>query len=297
MKIYRKHLFSFAAIGLVIPTFASADVVNVDLGRPTQADDGEVYIGIAAAADAGGADAVWNASTGTSTDLLDSHGHSTSVGVEVATATAFFNDCDQELVAVENLLGDYLAYRDESGTEIKTSRINGLVPGNSYDLYFYGQGDNFTGDDINGGQNTGFRIGSEVRHTSYDGVPGGDGRLIEDVEYVMFSDVVADSTGSIVFEHFGPGVGISDPTDPEFDGNSTVNNSLFFDSDSGSVDLDDNGSRYHTINAIQIVGNFSESTLPPKTDSSNFLGLLGMLGVPCLLGVSGFTIFSLVRKK
>ena len=148
----------------------------------------------------------------------------------------------------------------DNGADLRISTINGLVAGNAYDLYFYGQGDNFTATNFNGGQNTGFRIGTDVRHTSYDGVSGGDGQLVEDVEYVLFTGIVADATGSITFEHFNPGTGVHG-TD-----------SSFFDSDTGSADLDGNASRFHALNAIQIVGDLTVAVPEP----SSFAVILGL---------------------
>ena len=140
---------------------------------------------------------------------------------------------------------DYVFSRGSYGVaDLQTSTINGLIPGNSYDLYIYGQGDNFEGSNTFGGQNVGIRIGTDVRHTSYDGIPGGDGLLVEDIEYVKFTGIVADADGAITFEHFNPGVGIHG-TDP-----------AFADSSTGSFDLDNQNSRFHAINGLQIVGDF-----------------------------------------
>ena len=194
----------------------------------------------------------------TPSGLLDSTGAATSVGLAIGAPSAFdsfsfgfgfgfpFPDGDHEITTHTELFADYVFSRAlDSGADLQTSTINGLIPGNSYDLYIYGQGDNFDlGFNTFGGQNVGVRIGTDVRHTSYDGIPGGDGLLVEDIEYVKFTGIVADADGVITFEHFNPGVGIHG-TDP-----------AFADSSTGSFDLDNNNSRFHAMNGLQIVGDF-----------------------------------------
>ena len=243
---------------------AQADVVNIDL------NDGiaeNLYTGLAAASDPAGTAAIFNdVISNTSTGLVDSFGNATSVGVNLGGGNIFNNRVDQELAAdpngdgstIANLLGDYAGLRDDNGGEIRTGNINGLVAGNAYDIYLYGQGDNFGGG-INGGQNTGFRIGTDVRHTSHDGVNGGDGNLVEDIEYVLFSGIVADATGTIVLDYFAPGVG-TNGTDPSL-----------VDSDTGSADVDGNVSRFAALNAIQIVGDLTAVPEP-----SSFAVILGL---------------------
>ena len=276
-KLFRCSKIAAMLTGLAITVAATttyADVVNIDLNS-----SGTVYTGLAAAPDAAGTTAVFNGlGSGTSTGLLDSFGNATSVGVNLGGGAIFNNAVSQELSAdpngdgstVVNLLGDYVGLRDDNGGEIRTGNINGLVAGNAYDIYLYGQGDNFGGG-INGGQNTGFRIGTDVRHTSHDGVNGGDGNLVEDVEYVLFSGIVADSTGTIVFDYFAPGVG-TNADDPSL-----------VDSDTGSVDVGGNISRFAAFNAVQIVGDLTPAAAVPEPSS-----LIVMLG----MGIAG-----LARRK
>ena len=249
---------------LLVGATAQADVVNIDINNGTD------YQGLAAAPDAAGTAAFWNGvGNGTSTGLLDSNNTVTNVSVSLNGGTVFNNPNNQEILAdpngdgstIANIQSDYFGLRaSDNGADLRSSTINGLVAGNAYDLYFYGQGDNFTATNFNGGQNTGFRIGTDVRHTSYDGVSGGDGQLVEDVEYVLFTGIVADATGSITFEHFNPGTGVHG-TD-----------SSFFDSDTGSADLDGNASRFHALNAIQIVGDLTVAVPEP----SSFAVILGL---------------------
>ena len=266
VRNFKKSFLMILGVGVasatLLGTTAQADVVNIDLNS-----DGTVYTGLAAAPDAAGTIAVFNGlGSGTSTGLVDSFGNATSVGVDLGGGAIFNNAVDQELAAdpngdgstIANLLGDYVGLRDDFGGEIRTGNINGLVAGNAYDIYLYGQGDNFGGG-INGGQNTGFRIGTDVRHTSHDGVNGGDGNLVEDVEYVLFSGIVADATGTIVFDYFAPGVG-TNGTDPSL-----------VDSDTGSADVDGNVSRFAALNAIQIVGDLTAVPEP-----SSFAVILGL---------------------
>jgi len=262
MRFLNRSLLLAALAALVMPTFASADVVNFDIG----ADN--LYTGLAGAPDAEGTGALWNGiGTGALTPppggYVDSGGNTVPVTLNIDGGGVFFNNTsDQELLAdpnvngstIENLLGDYTGVRaGNNSNDLRTSTINGLIAGNTYDLYLYGQGDNFTDTNNNGGQNAGFRIlgGTDVRHTSHDGVNGGDGLLEEDVEYVVFRGVEAvggvegTATGSITFEHFNPGTGLHG-TDP-----------AFADSSTGSFDEDGNNSRFHALNGFQIVGDFT----------------------------------------
>ena len=278
-KLFRCSKIAAMLTGLAITaaTTTYADVVNIDISG----NGSPVYTGLAAAPDAAGTTAVFNGvGSGVSTGLVDSFGNVTTVGVSLDGGNVFNNLVDQELLADPNgdnstivsLQGDYFGLRaGDNGADLRTSTINGLVAGNAYDLYLYGQGDNFTDGNFNGGQNTGFRIGTDVRHTSYDGVSGGDGQLVEDVEYVLFTGIVADATGSITFEHFNPGTGVHG-TD-----------STFFDSDTDSTDLDGNASRFHALNAIQIVGDLTPAAAIPEPSS-----LIVMLG----MGIAG-----LARRK
>ena len=234
-----------------------AEVINVDFNRSSSSFF--TYSGLGAVPDAA-ANTIWNATVGgmpTPSGLLDSTGAATSVGLAIGAPSAFdsfsfgfgfgfpFPDGDHEITTHTELFADYVfSTASDSGADLQTSTINGLIPGNSYDLYIYGQGDNFEGSNSFGGQNVGVRIGTDVRHTSYDGIPGGDGLLVEDIEYVKFTGIVADADGVITFEHFNPGVGIHG-TDP-----------AFADSSTGSFDLDNNNSRFHAMNGLQIVGDF-----------------------------------------
>ena len=239
--------FARVFVSQVTPA-VQAEVINVDFNR-FSSSAAFTYSGQGAVPDAA-ANTIWNATAGgmpTPSGLLDSTGAATSVGLAIGAPSAFSSfqrsTRDHEITTHTELFEDYVFSRGSYGVaDLQTSTINGLIPGNSYDLYIYGQGDDFEG--FNGGQNVGVRIGTDVRHTSYDGVPGGDGLLVEDIEYVKFTGIVADADGIITFEHFNPGVGIHG-TDP-----------AFADSSTGSFDLDNNNSTVHAINGLQIVGDF-----------------------------------------
>ena len=242
---------------------ATLTVVNVDFGPDGQT----VQTGLAAfTSDPGGATATWNGVDGTSptaAGLLDSTGTATTVGLNFNSRGSFGALADQEVSAgagAAGLLGDYLSSRaDNNGFDLRGGNtISGLDPSLTYDLYLYGQGDNFEDTNNNGGQNAGFRLNgsTEVRHTSYDGTVGGDGVLVEDVEYVLFSGISPDATGAITFEYFNPGNGT---TDPQFNDTST-----------GSVDLDGNNSRFSAVNGFQLVFTV------PEPSSTLLLGLSGL---------------------
>jgi len=214
---------------------------------------------------------VWNSISGGSPNvsgLVDSFGAATSVGIDINSRGAFGTANSQgELsaaVGLTPLIGDYLSSRaNNSQADVRTGQINGLIAGNAYDFYVYGQGDNFGGGQ-NGGQNVGIRIGTDVRHTSYDGTPGGDGLLVEDIEYVVFRGIIADANGEINFEHFNPGQG------------TLATDTSFFDSSTGLADADNNPSRFHAINGIQIVGNFTEPEQVPEPSALAGLSLLAL---------------------
>ena len=248
-------LLSFAMVLAMTTSTQAQRLVSIDFGSssPTR-----LYSGQAAAPDVAGG-GTWNGAffSTTISGLVDSTNAATPVGITFSDGFTFDNARDQEVSAAggfANLFRDYIflaSLVDGRFTEsLVTASIFGLEPGNAYDLYFYGQGDNFSSGSTSGGQNVGVRIGTDVRHTSHDGVRGGDGLLVEDIEYVVFTGIVADSLGQINFEHFNPGLGLHGTDSTFFD------SSLLAAGDPRAVDPDGVNSGFHVLNGIQIVGEF-----------------------------------------
>ena len=240
----------------------NADVINVDLGPGTS--NGGTQVGLAGAPDAAGATAFWNGiNVNTTSNLIDSSGTvTTTVGFSLSGGMNDIPGAQELMSGQAALMADYFSLRDQDGAITGGQTINGLIAGNSYDLYIYGQGDNFGGGQ-NGGQNVGIRIGDVVRHTGYDGTAGGDGILAESVEYVQFLGLVADPNGAIVFERFNPNFGVNN-----------ANNSALNDTVTGLADGDNNASRFSAINGFQIVGDFTAAV--PEPSSMTALGLIAL---------------------
>jgi hypothetical protein len=250
-------------IGIFRPLFAAlvlcplswAQVINIDF------DDSALpatFTGPAAAPDPAGATAIWNGLTRSgnglisASNLVDSLGNSSGVALVIDVNDSFSSvGGEQELGAADefaSLMADYVFLAALTNAEVltRTGTIAGLNPGGLYDVYFYGQGDNFS---LPGspGQNTLFTIGSLSQQTSWDGFAGGDGVLAEGIEYVKFT-VNASGGGEVAFSYAnvvaGPGGNVA-------------------------TDLDGSASRYAAINAIQIVAVPEPSVV--------LLGALGLL--------------------
>ena len=294
MTLGRLNLLSSFALVLALSSAAQAQLVSVDFGRPSPTaccSPSTLYVGQAAAPDAAGG-GTWNEITPlratTVSGLVDSTNAATSVGICIGSGFSFdslrHNDpVDQEVSAAggfSNLFRDYFfSSASGSSNDLVTSAIFGLEPGNAYDLYFYGQGDNFTDTNDSGGQNVGIRIGNDVRHTSHDGVNGGDGLLVEDIEYVVFRGIVADSLGEIHFDQFNPGGGLH-ATDTSFH-----DSSLLAAGDPLAVDADGNASRFHAINGIQIVGDFPTVPGPVRLGDVNIDCAVDFLDITAFIAV------------
>ncbi|WP_367871665.1 hypothetical protein [Luteolibacter sp. Populi] len=173
---------------------------------------------------------------------------------------------DQELGGAghgyDNLMGDYLLLSSPAaGTVLQAAgTIGGLVAGNSYQIYFYGQGASNGTPTSTSGQNSLFGITSTLggtqlytqQQTGWDGVAGGNGTLTEGVEYVKFT-ATANGSGQIFFTWANVVTGVG-----------------------GNVDVDKvagtgTGSPFAALNAIQVV-------LVPEPGAA-ILGSLGLAGI------------------
>lgn len=246
-----------AALPFAFTGLAAGQVINIDFDESANV---QTYQGMAAANDPSGATALWNRLTGSGTttitgnNLVDSDGQTTGVGITFGINGSFLSaPGQQQLGTWEDLMTDYVFISATTATEIvsNTGLIYGLEAGKLYDVYLYGQGNNFL-ETYSEGQNTLFTIGGVSKQTSWDGIEGGDGLLVEGIEYVKYS-VLASPTGQITFDWAnvvaGPGGNVG-------------------------TDLDGHGSRFGVINGIQIV---DVAAVPEP--AAALLGALGLLGL------------------
>ncbi|WP_367874639.1 hypothetical protein [Luteolibacter sp. Populi] len=238
---------------------AAGQVINIDFDHSAT---NSVYQGLAAAPDPSGATARWNRMTGSGpstilgSNFVDSDGQLTGVGLELEIDGSFLSaPGEQELGAggiYGPLMSDYVFLSSPLATQVVTGlgTITGLDPGKLYDVFLYGQGDKFSEILYSEGQNTLFTINGISKQTAWDGTPGGNGLLVEGLEYVKFS-VAADLAGEIGFSYAnvvsGPGGNVA-------------------------TDLDGANSRFAAINGIQIV---DVAAVPEP--ASALLGAAGLL--------------------
>jgi MYXO-CTERM domain-containing protein len=237
-----------------------AAVVNIDFNHLPAPS---TFTGVAAAPDPEGSSAVWNAivrqaweDTVDSGYLLDSSGNLSSIALSLGINGSHSNPAgDQERRGgLDSLMSDYAFLSSGSNQLVhqETGTLSGLVPSNSYDLYFYGQGDKFRGN-VFRGQNTLFTLGGVAKQTGWDGVIGGDGVLVEGIEFVRFS-AVADLDGKISFTWAnvveGPGGNVA-------------------------VDLDGKSSMFAAFNAFQIL----DTTAAVPEPAAALLASLGLLAL------------------
>jgi len=255
---------------------ASATVVNIDFNRLLLGGViTDTYVGLAAAPDAPG-NTFWNglnrpvSNLGiTATSLRDSAGLVTSVSIDIPApigqgSTASSQELGGPAQTLVDLMSDSIAIESLGAGLLvsKSGTIAGLLAGTAYEIYFYSQGDDNNGNDPNDGQNGLFAItdglGGPVvgsaKQTGWDGVAGGNGALTEDVEYVKLT-ATANSLGQIFFkwENVVPGVNVTTDLVPNSSGN---------------------GSRFSSLNAIQIVQVVPE----PSAALLSLLGAAGLLG-------------------
>jgi PEP-CTERM motif len=254
-------LIRLATTALALAATVSAQVINIDFDESSVSS---IYQGLAAAPDPAGGSAQWNRVTGsgtttiTASNLTDSDGDSTGIGIELGINGSYLElSGQQELGGVsgtyEDLMSDYVFLSSPTNTQVvtKSGTIFGLDPSKLYDVYLYAQGDDFNVD-FSPGQNALFTINGTSKQTSWDGISGGDGLLVEGIEYVRYS-VLADAQGEIAFTYAnvvsGPGGNVA-------------------------TDLDGINSRFAGINGIQIV----DVALVPEP-SVVLLGGVGLLGL------------------
>ncbi|RYD47031.1 MAG: hypothetical protein EOP83_28690, partial [Verrucomicrobiaceae bacterium] len=188
-----KLFFSAIAAAIALPGLANATVINIDFATTNSGG----YTGFGAAENTAG-NTTWNtasyaAGSGgsiTLSDLVDSANGATSVDFSLNGLQGSQNPAGQmeRSGGYSGLMRDYV--RVDAGTVAGTvatgnGSFSGLVVGASYDLYFYGQGENFNaGASLLRGQNTLFTVNGLSQQTSWDGNALGDGLLAEGVEYV-----------------------------------------------------------------------------------------------------------------
>jgi MYXO-CTERM domain-containing protein len=209
--------------------------------------------------------------------IRDSSGTATTVDILLTSTTGVAGETNigqqrsvgqQELGTVpdyEDLMADFLQL-DAPGTDSAgnlgtiNGTINGLIAGGIYEIFFYGQSTIYgTPGSTTSGANSFFAItdglgGSVIgsgEQTGWDGTNGGDGALVEGIEYVKLT-ATANASGEIFFIWQNVMAGVNVATDAATDGTG------------GSSDLG-------SLNAIQIV------SVPEP--SAAFLGGLGLFGL------------------
>ncbi len=209
--------------------------------------------------------------------IRDSSGVATTVDILLTSTTSLAGETNighqrsvgqQELgsaLGYEDLMADFLQL-DAPGTDSAgnlgtvNGTINGLTAGGVYEIFFYGQSTIYgTPGSTTSGANSFFAItdglGGSVlgsgEQTGWDGTNGGNGALVEGIEYVKLT-ATANASGEIFFIWQNVIAGVNVATDAATDGTG------------GSSDL-------ASLNAIQVV------SVPEP--SAAFLGGLGLLGL------------------
>lgn len=256
------NLFRFLLSIACMTGLSRAAVVNIDFNHPAAP---VTQTGNAAAPDPQSASAIWNSivrkaseDTVDSGYLLDSSGNLTSIALSLGINGSHSAPAgDQERGgSLSPLMSDYAFLSSGSNQLVhqELALLSGLAPSGSYDLYFYGQGDKFTGN-VFRGQNTLFTLGGESKQTSWDGNSGGDGVHVEGIEFVRFS-AVADQDGKIAF---------------------TWANVVAGPAGNVEVDLDGSSSMYAAFNGLQIVDMGAAAVPEPSAALLASLGLLALL--------------------
>lgn len=257
---------------------SSAVVVNVDFYQaPNSASDR--FVGSTPVVpDAG---TTWNhvthtAGTVNASNLVTSTGVASGIGLSITgvTATGKIAAEQEHLGGFTNLMKDFLLLNSDPGNLMSAAAANstivtaagllsGLTAGGTYELYFYGQGQDMYGiANQNAGENSLFTINGVSKQTGWDGVDGGNGLLVEGIEYVKFV-VQADGSGQIAFTWSN--VVPDDPNTPAVEGNVPTD---LAPNNSANVPK---GSKSAGFNGLQIY------SVPEP--SAALLGSLGVLGL------------------
>ena len=181
----------FTALLFALAGPLAAQSINIDFDKDATS---LIYQGLAAAPDPAGNAAIWNSVYGSGTttisksNLIDSSNHSTSVGISLGINGSYLSAPGQQEnggagLAYQSLMSDYVYLAATTNTAVltKDGLISGLDPLKLYDIYLYAQGDNFLGE-YSDGQNALITVGGVSKRTSWDGVIGGDGLLVEGIE-------------------------------------------------------------------------------------------------------------------
>jgi hypothetical protein len=152
-------------------------------------------------------------------NLLDSNGNGTPVGISFDAAGAFAVESSAPNYSniatnATGLMRDYLiAFRDGNLAGARTATLSGLPANQEVILYLYGEGDNTSND-----RSTSFNANSVTGSTTGD---AGAAPLTLGNDYVVLNNVFADANGEIVIKYStngtpeGPFNGLQLTTVPE----------------------------------------------------------------------------------
>jgi hypothetical protein len=250
---------ALAALFVAFAGPLAAQSISIDLDKD---ENFSLYFGLAAAPDPAGNAAIWNSLYGSGTTtisksgLVNSSNQVTGVGISLGINGSYLSAPGQQEnggagLAYQSLMADYVYLSAATNAEVvtKSGSITGLEPLKIYDIYLDAQGDNFLGE-YSDGQNALITINGVSKQTSWDGVLGGNGLLVEGIEYVKFT-VSPSASGQVNFSYANVVTGVN-----------------------AANDLDGLNSRFAVLNAIQIV----DLSLVPEP-SVALLGTIGLLAM------------------